>query len=151
MVHEGISSALILESDADWDVMLRQQLQEFARGCRYLQGYTEETETHSPYGDKWDLHWVGHCGMVADTSTSQEYWVIEDEPTVIPRSMWGYLPDKTLDTMPPRHGQGFQPLHLQATPKWPVFCWLRPQPQRRGENALGILGQASSARGDAVR
>lgn len=37
MVEEGIQTALIMEDDADWDVLLKSQMVEFARGVRYLQ------------------------------------------------------------------------------------------------------------------
>lgn len=97
MVRRNLSSALILEDDADWDVRLRNQLQDFALSSRTLtqplarseQGrYADVTYPHpsdtspssveditfdsrprtvvpvtSPYGDEWDVLWLGHCGM----------------------------------------------------------------------------------------
>lgn len=92
MVEENISSALILEDDADWDVRLKQQLMDIAEGTRLLLGMAKQEPLfqannlptggdhtamsdaasvpsqplqrppHSPYGDDWDLLWLGHCG-----------------------------------------------------------------------------------------
>jgi hypothetical protein len=36
MVKEGISSALVLEDDADWDIRIKQQMKDFARASRLL-------------------------------------------------------------------------------------------------------------------
>ncbi|KAL8798348.1 MAG: hypothetical protein Q9182_006736 [Xanthomendoza sp. 2 TL-2023] len=62
-------SALIIEDDADWDVALKSQLETFANKTRALGNAgrneslwtTSETPTHSPYGDDWDLLWLGSC------------------------------------------------------------------------------------------
>lgn len=51
-----------MEDDADWDVNIMKQLQSFALGVRALQG-TANTPTTSPYGDDWDILWIGHCGI----------------------------------------------------------------------------------------
>ncbi|KAL8828218.1 MAG: hypothetical protein Q9170_006697 [Blastenia crenularia] len=69
VVESGWSSALILEDDADWDVTLKTQLQYFANCSRDLSNagrneshwVTSETITHNPYGDDWDVLWVGSC------------------------------------------------------------------------------------------
>ncbi|KAL8688519.1 MAG: hypothetical protein Q9224_004862 [Gallowayella concinna] len=63
------SSALIIEDDADWDVALKRQLTNFANKTRALSNAgrneslwtTSDTPTHSPYGDDWDLLWLGNC------------------------------------------------------------------------------------------
>lgn len=47
-----------MEDDADWDVSLKQQLREFARGLRTLSPTTTATK-QAPYGTDWDLLWVG--------------------------------------------------------------------------------------------
>jgi hypothetical protein len=36
MVLEHIQFALVIEDDADWDVLLKAQMTEFARGTRFL-------------------------------------------------------------------------------------------------------------------
>lgn len=45
----------------DWDIRLKSQLADFARGSRSLLNITDSTKTHSPYGDGWDVLWVGLC------------------------------------------------------------------------------------------
>ncbi|KAL2072427.1 hypothetical protein VTL71DRAFT_11770 [Oculimacula yallundae] len=63
IVEQGIKSALILEDDVDWDVRLKPLLQLIANGTRTLQGHSAHS-SDSPYGDDWDLIWLGHCGEV---------------------------------------------------------------------------------------
>ena len=89
MVRERIQTAMIWEDDVDWDVMVKAQLTEFARGTRYLQHTVPPT--HSPYGDGWDVLSVGHCGALNHLSNDQDYWVIHDDPTVIDvnHRFWG--------------------------------------------------------------
>lgn len=87
IVREKATSALILEDDADWDVRLKRQLQDFAQAARaftqFSDGQTlaEQYRPHhrpefpithfprrlqrpslTPYGDTWDVLWLGHCG-----------------------------------------------------------------------------------------
>ncbi|KAK0616344.1 hypothetical protein B0T14DRAFT_604658 [Immersiella caudata] len=94
VVEKNMTSALILEDDADWDVRLKSQLQVFAQAAR---AFTQPPSSGSsltkadlwrsdvssdhtnadvflgelpsdlhpkltPYGDKWDVLWLGHCG-----------------------------------------------------------------------------------------
>ncbi|KAJ5591697.1 LPS glycosyltransferase [Penicillium hispanicum] len=80
IVMNKISSALILEDDCDWDVTLRTQLQEFARGTRALQN--SERNPRSPYGDNWRVLWLGHIGMIPQNQSVA--YEIPDDPTVRP-------------------------------------------------------------------
>lgn len=60
---------MIIEDDADWDVGVRSQLHEFANKTRELGNasrdssnqITDATPTQSPYGDDWDILWIGAC------------------------------------------------------------------------------------------
>ncbi|KAF2838870.1 glycosyltransferase family 25 protein [Patellaria atrata CBS 101060] len=81
MVREKISTAMIMEDDVDWDVMIKAQMTEFARGTRYLQ--KSVSPTHSPYGDGWDILSTGHCGIWNKVREDQDYWVSENDPTVV--------------------------------------------------------------------
>lgn len=78
-----------MEDDADWDVMLKSQLIEFAHGTRFLQDASGKA-TDSPYGDDWDLLWLGHCGTRNRENEDQKYYVIKDDPTVVPQHLRGY-------------------------------------------------------------
>lgn len=60
IVEEDLESALIMEDDMDWDVRLRYQLENVARGSRTI--LNSQANPNSPYGDGWDVLWVGHCG-----------------------------------------------------------------------------------------
>jgi hypothetical protein len=82
MVRRHVTSTLVFEDDADWDVGLRAQMIELAKGSRYSLGETSETP-HSPYGDDWDLLWIGHCGS-APAPWSERRYVIHSDPTVEP-------------------------------------------------------------------
>ncbi|KAJ5293580.1 hypothetical protein N7508_008401, partial [Penicillium antarcticum] len=79
MIARGYSSALILEDDSDWDVSFKDQMVEFARGARAIS--TKQDNPHSPYGDSWDLLWLGHCSSRAKKGP---YWKIPNDPTVAP-------------------------------------------------------------------
>ncbi|KAL3425304.1 glycosyltransferase family 25 protein [Phlyctema vagabunda] len=94
MVTEDIKSVLIFEDDADWDVMFKSQLYEFAKGSQILQ---ERQRPHiSPYGDDWDILWLGHCGITSRTTEDQLYYTIPDDPTMEPiDQVYGSQPDRT--------------------------------------------------------
>lgn len=97
VVRRNLSSALIMEDDGDWDVRIRDQLQDFALSSHALTQplastshgkyadttYPKPPDTllssvpdlefgrlpltvapvNSPYGDEWEVLWLGHCGM----------------------------------------------------------------------------------------
>ena len=93
IVAEGIGSALIAEEDFDWDIRLKEQLRDFAVAssgllsqyptehiphfakaagefidyselASWLYANQNKVRTpHSPYGDGWDVLWLGNCGI----------------------------------------------------------------------------------------
>lgn len=136
MVKERIASALILEDDADWDVTLKSQLVEFARGTSSLQesdGKTQQNNREnkvvlSPYGEDWDLLWVGHCGARNREDEDQNYYVIRDDPTAVPQDLWGW----------PRRQPNLTPAALQGENTRVVFTPVR---------GLCTFGYALSFRG----
>lgn len=71
----------MLEDDADWDVSFKDQLVDFATGSRYISG--TKTKPRSPYGDDWDLLWLGHCSAQQDPKDDRRF-VIESDDTVPP-------------------------------------------------------------------
>ena len=81
VVENQLSSALIMEDDIDWDIHLKSQLNDFAYGTRFLQNQSKSDHTHSPYGDGWDVLWLGHCLDDIDEVDPRTY-VIQDDPTV---------------------------------------------------------------------
>lgn len=93
-----------MEDDADWDVNIRNQLIEFARGAKYIQEYPQGATTRSPYGDDWDVLWIGHCALNEDSRKDQRIWVTRDDPTAVPPELWyGGRPD----TSPPAINQTY--------------------------------------------
>ncbi|KAI9799162.1 MAG: hypothetical protein M1833_004202 [Piccolia ochrophora] len=81
MLDNDISTALILEDDVDWDVRLKSQLINFARGARFIRNTPESAPTLSPYGDDWDVLWLGHCGEHFPANDSRRF-VISGDPSV---------------------------------------------------------------------
>ena len=65
MIDENIESALIMESDADWDLRIKESLQGVATAAKRLVDWPFDGPTRPgqfPYGDSWDIIWIGHCG-----------------------------------------------------------------------------------------
>jgi hypothetical protein len=79
-----------MEDDVDWDVRLLSQMQNFAKGVRSLAEIPQTTHQHSPYGDDWDILWVGHCGEVLPEGDDRRY-VIKDDETVAPKEHQPWL------------------------------------------------------------
>jgi len=84
VVTDRLSSALILEDDVDWDVALKNQLLDIARGGRFFSNQTDAA-SHSPYGDKWDVLWLGHCGMGPHADDRRRF-IVHQDPTAPPES-----------------------------------------------------------------
>lgn len=79
-----MGSALVMEDDADWSVYLKDQLEHVATGSRYISDPTSKTtDLLSPYGNDWDMLWLGHCGSSFRPDGGPRY-VIENDPTVPP-------------------------------------------------------------------
>ncbi|KAJ5162315.1 hypothetical protein N7492_007707 [Penicillium capsulatum] len=68
-----------MEDDSDWDVSIKTQLQSFGFAVRSLQD-SPATRPLSPYGDDWDIHWLGHCGV--ECKSNQPYHLTPNEPTI---------------------------------------------------------------------
>lgn len=81
IVINSLSSALVLEDDADWDVSIKNQLQAFASGSQFVTAVPKGHKPHSPYGDDWDLLWLGHCASTMMPDDDRR-WVIENDATV---------------------------------------------------------------------
>lgn len=82
IVKQRLESAIIMEDDSDWDVGIKSQLQSLATSLRALQGTSDGESTASPYGDDWDIIWLGHCGV--ECKTDEPYFLTPNDPTVPP-------------------------------------------------------------------
>lgn len=59
VIQNNWGSALILEDDMDWDIDVRKQTPPIAKAVREL---TKAKKTDKdPYGNNWDVLWMGHC------------------------------------------------------------------------------------------
>ena len=103
MLEQGLSTALILEDDVDWDVFIKLQLRQFAAGSRYISStyskqehekeplvfsldgsiplpdYFDGNERDAPYGVGWDLLWLGHCGESFSPEDFERYLIVNDK------------------------------------------------------------------------
>ena len=70
-----------MEDDADWDIGLKDQLDLFAQGSQFVTSVSPGEKLHSPYGDDWDLIWLGHCGNEIKPDDERRF-VIRNDATV---------------------------------------------------------------------
>ena len=97
IIDNNLSSGLIVEDDADWDVNLKTQLTRFALGTRHILDASTSSEPLSPYGDNWDMLWIGHCAQSSPEPPFARF-IIENDTTVrVPNHRWHlWNPEKTL-------------------------------------------------------
>ncbi|KAL0933556.1 glycosyltransferase family 25 protein [Colletotrichum truncatum] len=133
VVRRNLSSVLILEDDVDWDVRIRDQLRDFAVSTHALTQplYADPTYKNptgdgtfidipfhhlpatvpprlSPYGDDWDLLWIGHCGMhfpfENNKNVPRTRIIHTNEVTVAPKkNLWTFNIPFTLIEKYPEH------------------------------------------------
>jgi hypothetical protein len=89
IVREKITSSLIFEDDADWDIRIVEQMQQFAVATKELLSHGGQEKKHnqltgSPYGEGWDILWIGHCGGFHGNLTSVPHYIIRNDETVPP-------------------------------------------------------------------
>jgi GR25 family glycosyltransferase involved in LPS biosynthesis len=93
IVEKGEASALVLEDDADWDVNLRFQMGKLSGATKDVLAKTEHLLTplqkareasRSPYGENWDVLWLGHCGGFQPYPELQSFHSIINGDTTIP-------------------------------------------------------------------
>lgn len=124
IVAKGYGSALIAEEDFDWDIRLKEQLADFAvASTGVLSQYPPDHVPHhakvrgevmefaelsvwlksqqkqlriadSPYGDGWDVLWLGNCNVRMDARN--EEWqtlsvIRRGDPTTVPVNQYWSL------------------------------------------------------------
>jgi hypothetical protein len=66
LLHEMLlqewATVLVMEDDVDWDLAIKYQLSMVAPMIRQVTNSSDTTGQWSPYGNEWDLLWLGHCG-----------------------------------------------------------------------------------------
>lgn len=118
IVEEDLESALIMEDDMDWDVRLRSQLEEVAKGAReLLSPRGAPSDPHSPYGDSWDVLWIGHCGEPFPELLEENRDKPEDHPGM--RYMrHKYVIENDPTVPPPEHTTGLVDFHANPHTRW---------------------------------
>lgn len=97
ILDNHLSSALIVEDDADWDVSLKTQLTQFALGSRHILNASTSSEPLSPYGDGWDMLWIGHCAQDAPSKPFARFIIANDSTTPPAGRRWSlWNPEQTL-------------------------------------------------------
>lgn len=106
IVNESISTALIMESDADWDLRIRDTLLGVARGVKRVMDFPfsgddgdgAPSSQAGPYGDHWDVIWLGHCGSLR-SSEGRVYQF--NDPAAAPKtSEYAIIGAEDSDTRP---------------------------------------------------
>ncbi len=90
IIAERISTALIVESDADWDMRVKDIMTLVAEGVQTIVDWPFQPINNtarfgapmapSPYGENWDIVWIGHCG--SSNHGNGRYYPIND--TTVP-------------------------------------------------------------------
>ena len=61
IISENLSSALIIESDSDFDMRIKQSMLGLSEGAKLIADFpfspASQSQPLSPYGDKWDILW----------------------------------------------------------------------------------------------
>lgn len=103
-----------MEDDMDWDVHLKMQLPEVAIGALVFQ--PSGTDVYrTPYGDDWDLLWLGHCGEVFPETLPEVESRPADEVRKISRKHT-IVDDGTVP--PPQFVSGFQDFAAHPHTRW---------------------------------
>jgi hypothetical protein len=76
IVAQDLESALILEDDVDWDVLIKNSMKLLSDAVREFTWTGKEDR--SPYGHSWDLLWIGHCAEPTRNDTRR---LLYDDPS----------------------------------------------------------------------
>ena len=95
IIENHLASAMVIEDDADWDVGLRNQLEHIALGSQTLLETPKKGAPFSPYGDGWDMIWLGHCSSQPINDDFRRFLMKNDDTVTPPthRSNWAAVPD----------------------------------------------------------
>lgn len=104
----------------DWDVRLKSQLQHIADGTQVLQSSFPQHANqtfNSPYGQNWDVLWLGHCGEIFPETLEENNPSSLSAPELRTLSQkYKIHPDPT---MPPPHKTiGFQNFTADPYTRW---------------------------------
>lgn len=102
-----------MEDDMDWDVRIKDQLKHIARGSRAVMPQSEHKNQDSPYGNDWDILWLGHCGELFPETLPEYSAMPLDDPLF---TKYAIHPDPTVPA--PAHTVGFQNFTEHPSTRW---------------------------------
>ncbi|RDW76899.1 uncharacterized protein DSM5745_06891 [Aspergillus mulundensis] len=97
VVQSDFETSLIVEDDVDWDVSIKEQMVGVAEAVRRLTKTKDENVETTPYGQSWDVLWVGLC---AETWDHDFETVFIDDETVISAEQYVGLGKAPVDRLP---------------------------------------------------
>ncbi|KAK8133599.1 hypothetical protein PG984_005611 [Apiospora sp. TS-2023a] len=153
VISTGLETALIVEDDLDWDVSLKTR--QMGLVVDHIRNFTgvkpDDLSTTSPYGDNWDVLWLGHCGAEMrptpgpDHATGQPPtgWASMAQPYFDPLRLngTGARPHWGLDTLRWK-GQGYQhpPAGIRLVQDGGAVCsWAYGVSRRSAEKVLSRM------------
>ena len=75
VIMQDYETALILEDDVDWDVRIKEQMLRVAPAVRGFAGVHDVSQNDQvPYGNGWDILWIGQCRETIDDSRGTLAW-----------------------------------------------------------------------------
>lgn len=89
IIAQDYDTALILEDDVDWDVSIKDQMRLLSEKVREFT-YDDDGEGggEAPYGRKWDIFWIGHCGEPTRRDTRRIEFEDESVPPLRNYTGW---------------------------------------------------------------
>lgn len=101
MITENITSAIILEDDADWDVDVHNIFERLSRQMRRTKlrkaPPTAWEEQHAPYGLDWDMLYIGSCWDIPNKDNRPNYEVYDDPSGPNKKEMSGAFSSELTD------------------------------------------------------
>ncbi|KAK8094784.1 hypothetical protein PG997_001469 [Apiospora hydei] len=155
VISSGLETALIVEDDLDWDVSLRTK--QMALVVDHVRNFTgvgpDDLSTTSPYGDAWDVLWLGHCGaemrpVPAAASVAAAGWSSVSQPYFDPLRLngTGARPHWGLDTLRWK-GTGWQhpPAGIRLVQDGGAVCsWAYAVSRRSADKVLARMVQGDN-------
>ncbi|KAK8105804.1 hypothetical protein PG999_009163 [Apiospora kogelbergensis] len=138
-IASGLETALIVEDDFDFDTRLRtEQIPLLTDNLRAYAGLEPDDLTAiSPYGDAWDILWLGHCG--AEVRKGMAFF----DPLRVDRSRWYFL--KWIEATFGQHDKLWVPDGLRIVqPGGAVCTWAYAVTRRSAQKVLSVMARGDS-------
>jgi hypothetical protein len=104
VVATAATTAFIVEDDVDWDVRLKDQMRLISDNVRNFTNVPDHDT--SPFGNDWDVLWLGHCGSAIEDHMPQPS-VFADESRCETELYSGWSKHYLRDKLP----EGYRQVH----------------------------------------